>query len=65
MINFAYMPCPQSAGFRIGIAFLVATRTVIKFQFGVARLDRECGGLGVEQRTGLARVSLLGSDDAG
>lgn len=38
MINFTDMPCLQSAGLRISIPFLVATGTILEFQFGVTWL---------------------------
>ena len=63
MVNFAYMPCLQPAGLRIGIPFLVATRTVIEFRLFAARLDREFRGFGVALYY-LAGISLLGTNDA-
>jgi hypothetical protein len=64
MINLAHMPCPQPAGFRINVPFLVTTRTVIEFELVVARLDRECGGFGVELISILAPIGLPGTNDA-
>jgi hypothetical protein len=64
VINFANVPCLQSAGFRISVAFLVATRTVSEFQLFVAWLDRECGGFGVELISSQAHINLLGTGDA-
>lgn len=64
MINFTDMPRLQSARFRIGIPFLVATGTVLEFQFSITWLQGEAGGLGVELSS-LARISLPGTNDAG
>lgn len=64
VINFSYVPCLQSAGFRISVAFLVATRTVIEFRLLVARLEREFLGFRVELISSLAHIGLLGTNDA-
>jgi hypothetical protein len=64
MIDLAHMPRPQPAGFRIDVLFLVATRTIAELQFFIAGLDREVRGFGVELVSGLACISLRGSEDA-
>ena len=63
MINFTYMPCLQSARFRVRIPFIVATRTVLEFQLIVAWLDSELGSFGIAL-SGLAGISLPGTSDA-
>jgi hypothetical protein len=63
MINFTDMPCLQSARLRISIPFLVATGTILEFQFGVTWLECEPGGFGVKLSS-LTRINFLGTNDA-